>query len=57
MLKQVLAPGKRKRVTKAEADRIKADIRNGGSMREVARKYGLKSASAVHRIVHSGGEK
>lgn len=58
MLKQVYSPGSRKRVTSAEVARIRADVRDGKSMRVVAKKYGLKSPSAVHRIVHgdrSGG--
>lgn len=55
MLKQVYAPMNRTHVTEAEKARIRADVRSGHSMRKVAKRYGLKSASAVHRIVHSAG--
>lgn len=56
MLKQVYEPGNRKAVTPTEAARIRAEVAAGESMRKVAKRYGLKSPSTVHRIIHEDAQ-
>lgn len=51
MLRQVLGLKNRKDVSPDEQQAIKDAVAAGLSMREAARRFGLKSPSTVHRIV------